>query len=291
MKEGRPAWRVVRPHADQEGIEITLRKAFSMELHVIVSDPVVQEPHRRVPLEDLARRIRDAHRAVRAATANALAAAFEAGEGLIEARACVSGGWEGWVQANCRFGASTARLYVQLARGRDEIEAKLKENPDFSLRAARRLLAKPRLKSEKPDPVGRAVANLRVLSDAQLTAVWTAYGLAPFLRTIPADMRSELERRIARLRSRTEGDEPVLQRPSEILRMALGHIRIAAQPETTPASAKLAETQAMQALRALARTLVDIDTDCVSIVNRYAKENRCSKNGRRTKTGRGARAA
>jgi hypothetical protein len=262
-----------------------------MELHIIASDPVVQNSHRSVPLEDLARRIRDAHRAVQAATANALAAAFEAGEGLIKARACVSDGWEDWVQANCRFGASTARLYVQLARGRVEIEAKIKEDPDFSLRAARRLLAKPRPKPNKPDPVARVVANLRALSDAQLTSVWTAYGLASFLRTISTDMRLELERRIAGLRSHTNGDGPVLLRQSEILRLALSYIRIAAMPNTTSANSKLAEMQALQALRALAKVLANIDTDCVSIVNRYAKETRCSKSGRRTKANRGARAA
>jgi hypothetical protein len=246
-----------------------------MELHLGNSEPVVQNDHCSVPLEDLARRIRDAHKAVQAATANALAAAFEAGEGLIEARRCVSGGWEGWIQTNCRFGASTARLYVQLARGRAKIEAKLKEDPNFSLRAARRLLAQPKSKPEKPDPVARMVANLRALSDAQLTSVWTAYGLAPFLRTISTDMRSELERRIAGLGSHTKDDGPVLLRESEVLRLALSHVRIAAMPDTTSANSKLAEMQALQALRMLAKVLADVDTDCVTLINRHAKEKRC----------------
>jgi hypothetical protein len=131
--------------------------------------------------------------------------------------------------------------------------------------------------SEKPDPVATVLAGLRGLSDVQLTAVWTAYGLAPFLRTISADMRSELERRIAGLRSHTKSDGPVLLRASEALRLALSHIRIAAMPDTTPANFKLEETQAMQALRAVARMAADIDTDCITIVNKYAKENRCAK--------------
>ena len=90
-------------------------------------------------------------------------------------------------------------------------------------------------------------------------------------------MRSELERRIAGLRSHTKGDGPVLLRESEVLRLALSHVRIAAMPDTTPANSKLAEVQALQALRALAKVLADVDTDCISIVNKYAKEKRCAK--------------
>ena len=55
-------------------------------------------------LNQLARRIRDAHQAVRAATANALAAALDAGDALIEAKTRVETDWEGWVEKNCRFG-------------------------------------------------------------------------------------------------------------------------------------------------------------------------------------------
>jgi hypothetical protein len=253
-----------------------------MEVHIIGPDPVVQEPHRSVPLEHLAHQVRAGLELARRERCNALHHDLAVGDALLEAQARVSTGWKRWLRENCFLSVRTALLYQQLARHRAEIEAEIERVGELSLRAAVRLLAKPKSESEtskpeKPNPVARAVANLRALSDVQLTAVWTVYGLTPFLRTISADMRSELERRIAGLRSHTKGDGPVLLRESEVLRFALSQVRIAVMSETTPANSKLAEEQALQALRALARTLADVDTDCVTLINSYAKEKRCAK--------------
>jgi hypothetical protein len=173
---------------------------------------------------------------------------------------------------------SNAVLLAALADGR--VDSKLQRKDIRS-----RILGLPpkgsKSEPEAPDPVAHAVTVLKALSDTQLTAVWTAVTLAAFLRTISADMRSELERRIAGVRRAQGGDEPALQRESEILRQALSHVRIAAQPEMTPASAKLAEAQAMQALRMLAKALAVVDTDNVTLINRYAKASRCAKKTRR----------
>jgi hypothetical protein len=271
-----------------------------MALHIVSSEFKVQEDrhgeHCSVPLEDLARHIRDAHKAVQVATANALAAAFEAGESLIEAKKRVVTGWERWVRENCFLGGSTVRLYVQLAHHRAEIEAEISRAGELSIRAAQKLIAKksPENLSEDlpeptptetaaeetegatPDPVTTVSAGLRALTEEQLTAVWSEFTLHGFLATMPKRWWSELERRITGSRR-----EPALLKESEVLRQALGQIRIAAHATDTRA-AEIAENLALTALRALATALVDVDIDRITIVNRYVKEKRCAKRkGRR----------
>ena len=69
--------------------------------------------------------------------------------------------------------------------------------------------------SAKTDPVADVLAILGKLTDAQLTRVWTGLKLGAFLRTIPADMRAELERRITGLHSRAKTSEPSLLRQAK----------------------------------------------------------------------------
>jgi len=204
-----------------------------MELHIENSEPDVQEGH-RVTLEKLASRIRFGIENIRASLANALANVLDVGDDLIAAQARVTGPWQRWLKDNCFLSLSTAKLYVQLAEHRAEIEAEIDRDGTLSLRAARKLIAK---KSENPP---EPKSNTRSQAAAK-------------------------------------SSESVLLRESEILRTALGHVRIATMPETTPAGVKNAETQALVALRALATVLADVDTDCISIVNKYAKEKRCAK--------------
>ena len=141
---------------------------------------------------------------------------------------------------------------------------------------------------ETPDPVASAVAALEALTDTQLTAVWTAFTLAPFLRTIPADMRSELERRIAGLRSVTKDAGPVLLRESEILRQAVSQMRIATALNTAPADITRAEEQALLALRMFTKVLAKLDIDRITVTDVYAKAARCAENRRSTKKTRRA---
>jgi hypothetical protein len=271
--------------------------------HIISSQFKVQKDccseHCAIPLEELADQIRERHKVVRAALANALAAALDAGDALIEAQTRVpKGKWQQWLQKNCFLGLSTAKLYMRFARGRGRIEHEIERAGDLSIRAVRKLLKDESSKNEPDepsenapeeseselDPVIQAVETLKALSNEQLTRVWDTLTLAPFLRTISVDLRSELERRIAGLRSHAKGGgKPALQRESEILRQALSHIRIAAMPETTPAGAKLAEAQALQALRVLAKALGAVDIDNVTLIDRFAKANRCVKETRRAK--------
>jgi len=104
-------------------------------------------------LDELARRIRALQQAVRTASSNALESALEAGDVLIEARRRVSAGWGRWLIENCAMGVSTALLYIQLAQHREKIEAEIERAGEFSIRAARRLIAKPKASaSAKPKP-------------------------------------------------------------------------------------------------------------------------------------------
>jgi hypothetical protein len=98
-------------------------------------------------LDELAFRVRKSHHAAQAAWSNALDHLLDAGDALNEAQSRVSSNWKRWVRENCFLGVSTALLYQQLARHRSEIKDALAEHPDLSLRAARRLIAKP-----KPTP-------------------------------------------------------------------------------------------------------------------------------------------
>jgi hypothetical protein len=108
-----------------------------------VSDLAVQD------LDELATTIRAALEAARQARSNALGYALRAGDALNAAQERVSSGWKQWLRANCFLSLSTAQLYQQLARHRSEIEAKIEQVGELSLRAARRLIAKSDTKKKK----------------------------------------------------------------------------------------------------------------------------------------------
>jgi len=162
------------------------------------------DTHKIEVLDELAERVCSAHKAVQAASANALAAGLAAGDGLIEAKAHGVGsiGWEHWVEAHCRVGLSTARLYMQLARNRAKIEAALKKDPLLSLREARRLLAKPKNPEPEPEPdqepeEPELLVVLKKTPDAETAAVLVKMGLAWFRRVMPAEWRVPLEQFLA----------------------------------------------------------------------------------------------
>jgi hypothetical protein len=78
------------------------------------------------PLDELAQRIRAAHKAAQAAWSSALGHALAAGDALIKVQdRGVVVNWKRWLRENCFLAVSTAQLYVQLAHHRAEVEAKL----------------------------------------------------------------------------------------------------------------------------------------------------------------------
>jgi hypothetical protein len=119
-------------------------------------------------LDKLAARIRDAHKAFLVATANALAAALDAGDAVLALQRELQDrgiGWQAWFRDWGYLPLSTAKLYAQLAAHRDKIEAARAENPEFSLRAARRLISKSQSTTEscqdEPPQVSEEVLQQR----------------------------------------------------------------------------------------------------------------------------------
>jgi hypothetical protein len=114
------------------------QEALPMSAHITPSVP-------QDNLNDLADRIRAELQAAKTAWHNALGHALNVGQALLDAQLLVSGNWKRWLRDNCSLSVSTAQLYQQLARHRDEIEAEISRTPELSLRAARRLISKPKV--------------------------------------------------------------------------------------------------------------------------------------------------
>jgi hypothetical protein len=91
-------------------------------------------------LQQLGTRIRIVHKEVVAAAGNMILKAMDAGVPLLQAQQKVPRNtWMAWLQQNCpEISDRTARLYIQLARGREKIEANMKvgvatvANPTFT---------------------------------------------------------------------------------------------------------------------------------------------------------------
>jgi len=105
-------------------------------------------------LPELARKIRDGLHAVEKCMSNALDRALDVGNLLNAAQhqhhnhsgvraAHLVSSWKSWLRDECSIAVSTACLYQQLARHREGIEAEMSRVPALTLRAARRLIAKP----------------------------------------------------------------------------------------------------------------------------------------------------
>jgi hypothetical protein len=103
-------------------------------------------------LDYLANVVRIEIEQVQVAWSNALGHAMNAGDALIAAQPKVTGiTWKKWLKENCCVAVSTAQLYMQLARHRDEIEAELRRGVELSLRAARKLISGPPTPEDKED--------------------------------------------------------------------------------------------------------------------------------------------
>jgi len=88
-------------------------------------------------VDELAVIVRDEIQQARKAWANALAHAMNAGDALIAVQPKVAERgitWTKWLKENCFVAVSTAKLYMQLARHRDQIEVELRSRGELSLR-------------------------------------------------------------------------------------------------------------------------------------------------------------
>jgi hypothetical protein len=151
-------------------------------------------------LEQLARQIREHREAARRVGLTLLGHLLDAGDALNEAQQRVSTGWKRWLRENCFLSVSTAQLYQQLARNRTEIEEKLRNDPDLSLRAARRLITKrssnkSTQRTPPPEQPSLTFLTLLALSDEEWRTALEAMPFERFLRIMPPAWRPLLEAR------------------------------------------------------------------------------------------------
>jgi len=93
-----------------------------------------------VTLDQLAERIRAAHRRVMKRAADTLMAAMDAGDALIIAKKKLDHGeWMPWLAEHCSVGDRSARGYMRLAENRKLIEEKIKLAMDCQFGIARAL--------------------------------------------------------------------------------------------------------------------------------------------------------
>jgi hypothetical protein len=108
---------------------------------------MLQIPHSTAPdkaLTDLAAKIRVELAAATEAVKRTVMHALAAGDLLLEAKAQLKHGqWLPWLRDHCGIAERTARLYMQLARSRVELESKSATIADLTLNQAASLLAPP----------------------------------------------------------------------------------------------------------------------------------------------------
>lgn len=222
-------------------------------------------------LDQLAATVRDAHKATQAAWYNALYKALDAGDALIKAKARISSNWKLWVEESCSVPFPTAALYMQLARRRAEIEAERERVGDLSLRAARRLIAKPKsTASQSRKPVPDLLVAWRAATHAERTTTFAAIPDDELDIALPMSLRVAIAKR-----AKARPEDETFLRASEVLRRALSLVKIAnTTPGITPIVAASNEKEALTALRQLNVMLANADIDEITVVKRYAKERR-----------------
>jgi hypothetical protein len=223
-------------------------------------------PPPRQELDELARQVRAALQASRQERCNALHHDLDIGDMLTEAQAQVTTGWKRWLRENCFLSQRTALLYQQLARHRAEIEAEIERVGELSLRAARRLIAEPAKKESKPKPDLMVAWNKATAEE--LTRHFDAVTVVGLLRVISLAFRRELEGRLRK--EKTEDAPEPHYKLTMALRTALGCVKIADDPQTSPAVALSQEKAALNALRGLARMHADFNG--LSVGFREAKD-------------------
>lgn len=211
-------------------------------------------------LEALAKRVRTLIQASRVDRCNALHHDLDAGDALNTAQGQVSSSWKKWLRANCFLSVRTAMLYQQLARHREEIEAEIDQVGELSLRAAIRLIAKPKVDAvPKPKRV-LSPASWLAASPEERTQFLSAIGLPAVFAAMPPPWAKVIEARVLGLRGKASGGDAD-PRISKIARTALSHITIADSPQTSKPAAQGQEHAALTALRALNSALRAIGRD------------------------------
>jgi hypothetical protein len=171
-------------------------------------------------LDELAHVVRDELQDARVAWSNALGHALNAGDALIAAQPKVTElgiTWKKWLKENCYVAVSTAQLYMQLARHRDQIEVELRSKGELSLRGARQLISTVRDEGDADDDDGEHAGDgdgdgehepdrIRRESEtliehwrrcpAELTTLLDAVGVAGILEAMSEEFGRQLRARL-----------------------------------------------------------------------------------------------
>jgi hypothetical protein len=209
-------------------------------------------------LPTLAKRIREEHHAVQVAGGALLHHAMNAGDALIVAQEKVSGNWKSWLRESCFLSVHTALVYQRLARHRERIEAELEHAGNLSLRAALRLIAKPRGEAKK------AAKNQPTLLDywkrtdpIERTIFLDALGVDGIRKAASLNLFRMLKEQL-----RIDGvDSNPNAMITNLLRKALSHIAIADAPQTSAPVAAGNVAEALASLRGAMKKLSATDHD------------------------------
>jgi hypothetical protein len=163
-------------------------------------------------IDELAAVVRDEMQKARQAWSNALGHAMAAGDALIQVQPKIAErgiNWKKWLRENCFVASSTAQLYMQLARHREQIEAELRRNVELSLRAARRLISAAE-KSSKPAatenmPREALATHWDRATKEERTAFLDIIGVGGILGAMSAKFGAELRDRVPAPKRKSNG--------------------------------------------------------------------------------------
>jgi hypothetical protein len=215
-------------------------------------------------LPTLTQRIRDEHRAAQAAGGALLHHAMNAGDALIAAQAKVSGNWKSWLRQNCCFlSVPTALVYQRLAKRRGQIEAELERAGVLSLRAALRLTAEPKGKTEKKTKdQPTLLAHWMGASGQERMALLDEIGVDGLRKAASLDLYRQLKEQLHIDRADSDPDTMI----TTLLRKALSHVAAADAPQTSDPVADANIAEALNSLRGALKKLGAIDRDYHDVV-------------------------
>ena len=233
----------------------------------------IRKSHEDKSLAELAQMIRESMDHARTAWSNALGHGLDAGDALNAAQEQVANkqvtNWKKWLRDNCFLSVSTAQLYQQLARHRDEIEAEVERTGvELGVRAARRLISKSKPRNPKKTKTSGSLTAPDKETDAGSTAAlvqepviertnaeWTAdlkrLGFERFLLVIPPEFIPRLQDRLINLLHNRNSAMQPSRKPevpgardqislSDAVAAALPEDKPRAKTEDAPADAPLA---------------------------------------------------
>jgi hypothetical protein len=222
-----------------------------------------------ISLNDLAEQIRVGHETIGQHMCNALHIAFAVGNALIQAHAQVEPGqWIKWLRANCFLSRSSAALYVRLVERRAEVEERIAEFPNLSLRAAANLIAKPKATPKKnvpPRPKPTLQDAWNKAAPSERAAVLARMALNDLLQTLPLALRARFHPSGKPEAGADAADGEPFLKASKVLRRALSLLKTPSETDTN---------EALSALRLLNGLLADAGIDEVTIIRQHAKERR-----------------